>query len=86
MSKGRYRVWQWGIEIGLGSHCQSKMSSRIIKHGFDSKTEALAWAAKQDQSDWGNWLAVECGQSVVVECNWECLPTSYSEAVSAFAT
>ena len=66
-----YRVWEWGVEIRLGSHCQRKESSSIIKRGFDSRADAVDWATSQDKSDWGVWDYCECGSSVVLDCPYE---------------
>lgn len=78
----RYRVWQWGIEIRLGSHYQTKLSSSFAKTGFDSKVEALEWAAKQDKTEWGIWSVCQMGESCVVICDYKDLPTSYKAALA----
>jgi hypothetical protein len=81
-----YRVWQWGIEINLGAHLQTKVSSSFVKTGFDSKREALQWAATQDKSTWGNWDTAQIGESVVLDIPFEQLPQSYKAALAMLKT
>lgn len=79
-----YAVWEWAVEIGLGSHLQRKVSSRIVKLGFDSKADAMAWAETQDKSTWGFWEPCEAGRRVILEVPYDELPSprSYSAAVA----
>ena len=78
-----YRVWEWVIKTNLGSHCQWKESSRIIKYGFDSRADAVVWATTQDKGDWGVWDYCECGRNVVLDCPYEELPSSFAAALAS---
>lgn len=83
---GQYRVWEWSIEIGLGSHGQRKMSSSFLPETFDSREDALAWARAQTEEtkeNWGIWDVSQCGRSIVLECEFQDLPKSYREAFSS---
>ena len=77
---GSWRVWTWGVECGLGSHGQTKLSSFYAITDLDSKEEAKKWAEGQDKSTWGTWEVCQVGRSVVVTCEYLDIPKSYADA------